>query len=278
MLKVPCQNLQFPVAQYKADRLGSSVLPATPGSRWKIPRASTFYTTQPQALLYCFMRSGPAGGQHDLLPTNDVENYRSEFRTQLNKCGIPESQVDEKNTLDLASLKQGDIRAALEKAKSHNLHFVVLMLKRQDVPIYTSFKQLADREVGIHSVCLVKKDFYNKQGEYVHNNFVEYITNVMMKVNLKMGGINHCVANVEKYLRKEDIMVLGADVIHSGPASFSGCPSIAAIVGSVDYTTGKCLGSARLQRIEKPDEDKKIVQITDKEVREFSNSVFQSLT
>jgi eukaryotic translation initiation factor 2C len=80
------------------------------------------------------------------------------------------------------------------------------------------------------------------------------MTNIMMKINLKLGGINHIVQPVADRLRK-DTMVLGADLIHPGTGAYPGTPSIAAIVGSVDDHAGMCLGSMRLQNIHKTDRE-----------------------
>ena len=92
-----------------------------------------------------------------------------------------------------------------------------------------------------------------------------------MKVNLKLGGFTYSVESVQSYLSQSDIMILGADVVHAGLSAFNGCQSIASIVGSVDYSAARCLGPARLQRIEKEmKDDKRVVrrdQITDREVK-----------
>jgi eukaryotic translation initiation factor 2C len=82
-------------------------------------------------------------------------------------------------------------------------NLVVLMLSKSDVGIYSAFKTLAERSAGLHSLCLVNKDMFGPR-------FQEYITNVMMKVNLKLGGFSHSVESVRSYLAQNDIMVLGA--------------------------------------------------------------------
>ena len=74
----------------------------------------------------------------------------------------------------------------------------------------------------------------------------------MLKMNLKAAGINHTVnSNLIGPLGSfmKTALVLGADVTHPGPGSVPGCPSIAAIVGSVDQHAGRFLGSMRLQHI-----------------------------
>ncbi|KAF1918494.1 hypothetical protein BDU57DRAFT_547529 [Ampelomyces quisqualis] len=86
----------------------------------------------------------------------------------------------------------------------------------------------------------------------------QYVSNVMMKINLKQTGWNHSSADDDKgqvRLRrtllgissKRSIMILDADVTHPGSSSLIGCPSIATLVSSADFDGGKFLGSMRLQ-------------------------------
>jgi eukaryotic translation initiation factor 2C len=70
-----------------------------------------------------------------------------------------------------------------------------------------------------------------------------------MKMNLKASGINHTTRFLEDIFSKT--LVLGADVTHPSSGSTPGCPSIAAIMGSVDDRSGRYLGSMRLQDREK---------------------------
>lgn len=67
-----------------------------------------------------------------------------------------------------------------------------------------------------------------------------FVANEMLKVNLKMGGVNtSLIANgienseVRKLLSSET-MIIGADVTHPGPGSMKGTNSIAAVVGSIE--------------------------------------------
>lgn len=128
---------------------------------------------------------------------------------------------------------------------------VILVLASRHIGVYSAFKDAVDRHFGLQSVCLTEKP--NLQGKHCKDDkgVAPYLGNVMMKVNLKTGGRNHTAANssgldkIEIILK--DTLVLGADVTHPGPGSITGCPSIAAVVGSVDAAGGKFLGSMRLQ-------------------------------
>ncbi|KAI4636318.1 hypothetical protein J4E83_001272 [Alternaria metachromatica] len=151
-----------------------------------------------------------------------------------------------------------DIKEAIERCQqqSANGKLVILLLERYNIPVYSAFKDVADRIAGLQSLCVTAEKNSNKQlGD---KGLSQYFANVMMKVNLKQGGLNHtaCDENpgegtIRNSLFKKaparSVMILGADVTHPGPNSLVGCPSIAALVGSVDLDGGKFLGSMRLQ-------------------------------
>jgi hypothetical protein len=100
----------------------------------------------------------------------------------------------------------------------------------------------------------------------VVKSLIQYLGNVMMKANLKCEGINHAAGGawsetdnstykVAMTDQIRDTMMLGADVTHPSLNSIEGCPSIAAIVGSVDDYGGKFLGSMLLQNPVKTDRE-----------------------
>jgi len=125
----------------------------------------------------------------------------------------------------------------------------ILLLAKHNIPVYSAFKDYTDRYLGLQALCMTEEK--NLQAGGCKVNVAPYVANIIMKINLKTGGRNHTAAGrggqgrIEDTLK--DTLLLGADVTHPGPGSLTGCPSIAVIVGSVDGTAGKCLGSMRLQ-------------------------------
>jgi eukaryotic translation initiation factor 2C len=79
---------------------------------------------------------------------------------------------------------------------------------------------------------------------------MQYYANVALKVNAKMGGVNHVVDETNMgWLKKMGLtMIMGADVTHPGPGSVKGTPSIAAVVASVDEKFGQVPASIRIQK------------------------------
>jgi eukaryotic translation initiation factor 2C len=182
------------------------------GSRWKIPPDSRFFSTNPKAFKFGFMRVLRDterfeifdARHHPFSPNeNAVTEYVKEFEKQLTRCGLIDSQIDRQPTIHLLSLEKDDLEAALREAKAKDYDLVVLMLKDSSTGIYSTYKTLADRTVGLQSLCLVDKEMTDDR------RFAEYITNIMMKVNLKLGGFSHSVESVRSYLARNDIMVLG---------------------------------------------------------------------
>ena len=135
------------------------------------------------------------------------------------------------------------VDSALEAA-AKGTNFALLILRNKSAESYAHFKDLCDRKWGFHSLC-VTQTALNGSGRG------QLMGNLMLKMNLKTGGSNHCVADGKMKEIMPNTLVLGADVTHPGKGSITGCPSIAAIVGSVDGLGGRFLGSMRLQSKDK---------------------------
>jgi len=222
-------------------------------SHWKFPlprknEPVRFLFTAPRAVKYAIIRGPGAQASH-------AATYDERFRAQLDKCSLSAAQCvltpDTEVPPALSSLDYDSMQAKLQLAYDSKVHLVILLLKAYDVSAYRNFKDLSDRMFGMHSICMTVK-------KGPENVLQETMTNIMMKMNLKMGGVNHGVIEVGTVLK--NTMVIGGDLVHPGTGAFPGTPSIAAIVGSIDPFGGKCLGSLRLQNVHK----------TDREVRELT--------
>lgn len=107
----------------------------------------------------------------------------------------------------LENTKEDTLRKALESAKAAGLNLVILALKKHDVAVYSRFKEIHDRDVGIHTVCMTQK--------YFRGSSYGYISNILMKVNLKLGGINHTVTSMESLLKSREMMILRVSESHA---------------------------------------------------------------
>ncbi|KAF5364732.1 hypothetical protein D9757_012485 [Collybiopsis confluens] len=143
--------------------------------------------------------------------------------------------------------------------------FVLVLLSRRDNYIYPGIKRIGDVELGVQTICMLLSKIVDKEP----NKQDQYFSNVVLKLNTKLGGINHkarvlpCSRSLPdiaglpfqldetamKWLRKKPTMMVGIDVTHNtGMESKVGIPSIAAVVASVDSDFVQFPGSLRLQK------------------------------
>ena len=130
--------------------------------------------------------------------------------------------------------------------------FLLVLLSSGDKNIYHGIKRLADMELGIHTVHMVLSKARLDQRRPQRQ--VQYFANVALKVNAKLGGVNHLLdPGSMAWLTKKPTMMMGIDVTKPGPGSVQGTPSIAAAVASVDGRFAQFPASLSLQ---KPDWNK----------------------
>ncbi|KXS20382.1 Piwi-domain-containing protein [Gonapodya prolifera JEL478] len=104
---------------------------------------------------------------------------------------------------------------------------------------YELIKSVMDREVGIPSQVMQARNL-KKQG----NSLTQYLANVSLKVNTKLGGVNQMLKEPPAPFVTDDIIVMGADVSHyTGDDK----PSIAALVATINPQLTKYFPSVRLQ-------------------------------
>ena len=107
--------------------------------------------------------------------------------------------------------------------------------------VYNRLKFLADLTYGVLNNCVVWSSF--------RKNSTQYNVNVVMKMNLKLQGVNHTLSEEDiSYLKDKDtglpFMVLGADVTHYPEKDQN---SIASLVGSFDSQFAQFPGDYMLQ-------------------------------
>ncbi|KAF2272511.1 stem cell self-renewal protein Piwi, partial [Westerdykella ornata] len=107
---------------------------------------------------------------------------------------------------------------------------------------YATIKRIADLEYGRHVLCMQMYKLNKQQG----TGRKQYFSNVVMKLNIKAGGINYAL-NFDNLAYKHKTIIMGADVTHPGVGQCAGFPSIACVVGSVDDMFMNYPGSMRLQ-------------------------------
>jgi eukaryotic translation initiation factor 2C len=187
-------------------------------------------------------------------PTN-FESILGKLQSRLRACGIDNvNRVPGRaaavayNQLKLEQTMTQEISKLFEHAvrQKWNLIFVVIEHPRNK-EVYSIIKYLGDVVHGIHTVCVQAGKLNDSPG---------FLTNISLKVNIKLGGMNHTVDQRQLGLiRDGKTMVVGYDVTHPAPGSSDDAVSVAGMVASLDGSLAQWPATMREQRGGKEDVD-----------------------
>lgn len=167
------------------------------------------------------------------------------------KCGM---QLDRPLSLDICG-RNITTEQALIKAKKVGATFAIVVLNRRDSHHnYDEVKFLADFKYNLVTQCMEDKTLSRINDQIT--------TNVCLKINVKLGGINHILLH-KPQIFSEPVTVLGIDAIHWSRGY--GYPSILSVVGSLNPTASRYALTCDLQRNEKHDKiSQEIIRNMDK--------------
>ncbi|XP_022810535.1 protein argonaute-2-like, partial [Stylophora pistillata] len=119
------------------------------------------------------------------------------------------------------------------------LQLIMAVLPERDKQIYPELKRVGDNVIGIPTQGVQSKNVYSCKPHLC--------ANLALKINSKLGGINHVIDPREKSpVFREHVIIFGADVTHPSPTE-NGIPSIAAVVASMDANATKYYARVRAQ-------------------------------
>jgi eukaryotic translation initiation factor 2C len=104
------------------------------------------------------------------------------------------------------------------------LDFLLCMVKGSS-DVYAYVKRLSDHYMGFISQCMLIKHVMRIQPQYIGN--------LLMKINAKLGGGN-CQLKDDLPMFDAPVMVVGADVSHPSGSGRENAPSVVALVASLD--------------------------------------------
>lgn len=142
--------------------------------------------------------------------------------------------------------------ALTELRRRGPIRLLVVVLQGEDEYIYSVVKRWADSIIGIPTVCVTEEKFEDRG-----SRSLGIYGNLALKINIKLEGINHILPehSHKKLIRTDQVdppkfgtIIVGADVTHPSRQSIDGCPSIAAVVATIDDQFATYLGSMRLQK------------------------------
>jgi eukaryotic translation initiation factor 2C len=128
------------------------------------------------------------------------------------------------------------------KAKLGFVRLIIVILPDDRADNYGNVKTWADNQAGVYTICIIP-------GNAASLSNAAFQANIALKVNAKLGGRNHVVAPTSLHRENgKGTMVMGADVTRPGVGSVPHCPSVAAVVASIDRFAAIYPGSLRLQK------------------------------
>jgi eukaryotic translation initiation factor 2C len=147
---------------------------------------------------------------------------------------------------------------ALVPADQRSKTSLVIVIPSQSFDLYSLIKRVTDLRLGIQATCAAADRLPDFNQDF---KALQHCANIGLKLNLKGDGHNHKIArnNIRELYKPTnnltplekvdcDTIVIGADVTHPSGHCATACPSVAAVVGSVDNDFAKFPGSMRLQR------------------------------
>ena len=120
--------------------------------------------------------------------------------------------------------------AAANKLGGKELELLIAILPDNNGSLYGDLKRICDTDLGLISQCCLTKNVYKISNQY--------LANVSLKINVKMGGRNTVLLDALSsgipLVSDIPTIIFGADVTHPETGDDS-CPSIAAVVASQDW-------------------------------------------
>ncbi|EIM88070.1 argonaute-like protein [Stereum hirsutum FP-91666 SS1] len=130
--------------------------------------------------------------------------------------------------------------ACFQKTKQHP-QLIIVVLPEVGNDIYTAVKHFGDISAGVATQCM-------KSAKCFRANH-QYYSNVILKLNAKLGGIN-TIPDPRSVVDLSDpnmpTIVMGVDAMHPAPGS-DGRPSFTAVVGNIDSDTAKYVATIDVQ-------------------------------
>ncbi|KAM6501034.1 hypothetical protein JOM56_004048 [Amanita muscaria] len=177
----------------------------------------------------------------------------------IDACGTVGMIVEDRAPIIKWEQGQGNISNQIKaaggdcaKKRGAGPNLVVVVLPEGGDDIYKAVKHFGDITMGVATQCL--------KSQKLGRANMQYWANVLLKVNVKLGGINLIPDHASVSALTDPntpTIVMGADVMHPPPGSTE-IPSYAALVASVDSNVAKYIARTdvqgrRVERIENLD-------------------------
>ncbi|XP_025202202.1 protein argonaute-2-like [Melanaphis sacchari] len=147
------------------------------------------------------------------------------------------------NNFSSKNFEEDELKSTIEKIfkklKACNTEIVFVVIPDFQVGVYAIIKQKSELEIGILTQCLKSKTMSNMN--------LSSASNLLLKINSKLNGINHTVANKSSPPCMVGAIIFGGDVTHPSTDTTTSNPSVAAVAASHDINGSQYNMEWRLQ-------------------------------
>ncbi|RKP05373.1 Piwi domain-containing protein [Thamnocephalis sphaerospora] len=179
----------------------------------------------------------------DRLRAPEVERFVSELVNVCNQRGM---NISAKNPPIEFGNRQGTLEDKLKiafmsakKRFREDTQLILCIVPGKSTQPYAEIKRVGETVIGIPTQCIIGKNVYRP------NN--QYLSNVCLKMNAKLGGVNVVLTPDQiPFIAQKPTIIIGADVSHPPPGD-ARRPSIATLVGSLDVNVSRFCSVVRFQ-------------------------------
>lgn len=194
--------------------------------------------------------------------TNPEAELRGSLGALIAKCRSCGMSIDSKFEVRVVDLPRAaddnvhrdtaitTIRKAVDSLPGKP-QMVIALVPNRDRHVFAGLRKLFDTQLGCQLLVALIPNIREKDGQD------QYLMNLALKLNAKMGGVNHTLdPSSLKWL--QNAMVVGMDVTHPGEGCVEGTPSIAAVSASCDMNFVHYPASVRVQEGKKQVGDRSV--------------------
>nr|XP_042908421.1 protein argonaute-4 [Parasteatoda tepidariorum] len=175
----------------------------------------------------------------------DLERFSQELKIIGKNAGLNMGNPD-----SIKILRGYDDYEKIHNAKEElkclqrkRVQLTVVLIPNKDKFLYNNVKQVAEIELGLLTQCIDSNNAKKCNASV--------LSNLCIKINAKMGGINHILTQREiPQIMAKPVIIMGADVCHAGITDKTGV-SVASLTASLDMLLSRFAVICRLQKNEK---------------------------
>ncbi|KAH7014059.1 ribonuclease H-like domain-containing protein, partial [Macrophomina phaseolina] len=238
LITVPGRVLSSPSVKYGGQKL------ANPGfGSWNM--LSMEFAAKANLSFWTYLWISPEGSRDPWQNEQQLKHSLDALATNLRRVGLNANDCSPGLHVPVTTGNfESEIDAAIHRFTSHPKKprpgLLLVITSPNNSPVYNRVKYACDVKEGVLNVCVDGQKFARANDQY--------LANVALKINLKLGGRNQFLDSSKLGILSEGkTMVVGIDVTHPSPGSSSNAPSVAAIVASIDKWLGQWPAELQVQ-------------------------------